>query len=178
MKFLPALPFLTLTLAAAAPSVDALTREGQWEAAQWPAFQAMLHRPAPKLELSRWALGEVTRAGRRNRIVVVEFWATWCGPCIQAIPHNNELAARYRDRGVVLFGACTGGREETMEAVARGAGAAYPTAVAGPGTAAAWNVRFFPTYAVIDRKGVLRSIGIQPEVLPKVLDALLSEQPG
>ena len=177
MKALLALPFLGLALVAGPSPTEALTREGQWEPAQWPAFQAMLNRPAPKLELSRWALGKVGGAEMKGSILVVDFWATWCGPCLQAIPHNNQVATRYRGRGVRLLGACTGGREETMEAVARAAGATYPTAVATPATAAAWKVKFFPTYAVIDRKGILRSIGIRPDFLEPVLDALLAEQP-
>jgi len=174
MNLLRILP-LVFTLAASAASVDALTREGQWEPNQWPAFQAMLNRPAPKLPLSRWAMGKVTPAAMKGSIVVVDFWATWCGPCIQAIPHNNRLLAEYGRRGVVLIGACTGGREENMEQVARAAGGTYPIAVAAAGTAADWGVKFFPTYAIVDRKGRLRSIGIRPDYVEKVLDALLAE---
>jgi thiol-disulfide isomerase/thioredoxin len=172
------IPSLSLALAAGNPAVDALTRDGQWEAGQWPIFQFLVNRPAPPLALSRWALGEAGPAQMRGRIVVVDFWATWCAPCIEAIPHNNQLQAKYRGRGVLLVGACTGGREETMEAVARAAGAAYPTAVASQATAAAYRIRFYPTYAIIDRKGNLRSIGIRPQYLERILDALLVEQPG
>ena len=177
MRSLLLQPLLAATLAAANPAVAELTRAGQWEPSQWPAFRAMLDRPAPRLELSRWALGQVPPARMQGRIVVVDFWATWCAPCIQAIPHNNRIQAKYRDRGVLVVGACTGGREETMAALARANGAAYPTGVAAPGTAAAWNVKFFPTYAVIDRRGRLRSIGILPDYLDPVLDALLAESP-
>lgn len=172
-----ALPLACMTLAAAGSPVALLTRQGQWEATQWPAFRAMLDRPAPELGLSRWAFGEIPPSRRQGRIVVVDFWATWCGTCLESIPHNNQIQAKYRDRGVVLMGACTGGQEESMEAVARGAGAAYPTAVASAATAAAWKIRYFPTYAVIDRRGKLRSIGIRPDYLDRVLDALLAEQP-
>lgn len=41
-----------------------------------------------------------TLASLRGQVLAVEFWATWCGPCVAGIPHLNELQAKYRDRGL------------------------------------------------------------------------------
>lgn len=58
--------------------------------------------PAPALELGEWLRGEPIADFAKGRIYVVEMWATWCGPCIAAIPHLTELARRHRDDGVVV----------------------------------------------------------------------------
>ena len=62
-----------------------------------------------------------------------------------------------------------------MEEVARATGLAYPTARVASASTAAWNVQWWPTYAVIDRNGTLRAIGLKPGYVEKVLDALLVE---
>ena len=63
--------------------------------------------PAPPITLK-----EITNAppdtprtleALRGKVVVLEFWATWCGPCIAAIPHLNELSDHYRDASDVVF---------------------------------------------------------------------------
>ena len=53
----------------------------------------------------------------------------------------------------------------------------YPTGKLSDQAASDWKIAFWPTYAVIDRKGQLRAIGLRPDYVEKVLDELLVEQP-
>jgi thiol-disulfide isomerase/thioredoxin len=161
-------------------SVEALAKEGYWgEADNWAVHSKMFGKPMPKLELSEWLdeKQQVKPDDMKGKIVVVDYWATWCGPCIRAIPHNNEVAKEYADKGVILIGACGGGGEEKMKAVAEKHGIEYPVAKVNEASTEAWNVMWWPTYAVVDRKGNVRAIGIKPDSVDKVVDALLKEQP-
>ncbi len=60
--------------------------------------------PAPKLAVSSWVKGEKVDGFEPGKTYVVEFWATWCGPCRVSIPHITELAHKYKDKGVRFIG--------------------------------------------------------------------------
>ena len=134
----------------------------------------------PHLNLTDWINGQVKAEDIKGKVVIVDFYATWCGPCMAAIPHNNELLKKYKGKGLVIIGVCTSNRgQEKMGQTVKERGIEYPTARdAELKSQNAWAVQYYPTYAIIDRKGIVRVIGLQPEHVEEVVKKLLDEAPA
>ena len=58
--------------------------------------------PAPPLRVREWIKGTPVQKFGKGKVYVIEFWATWCQPCIAAMPHLSELARQYEDRATII----------------------------------------------------------------------------
>jgi len=116
----------------------------------------------------------------RGKVVLLVFWASWCGPCMAAVPHERELAIHFKDRPFAVIG--VNGDEDRQSALKAVAKEQIPwrsfwngdKGSGGP-IATAWNVRGWPTTYVIDAEGVIRHKDLYDKTLDEALEKLVRQ---
>jgi thiol-disulfide isomerase/thioredoxin len=97
----------------------------------------------------------VTSADFRGKATLIDFWATWCPPCVAAMPELRATAARYRGAGLQIVSISGDAGAAAPKAFVARAGNTWPQWLAGPsGTVSpAWSNDTFPFYILVDRQG-------------------------
>lgn len=97
----------------------------------------------------------VSLSDYRGRVVVMEFWATWCGPCRFSLPSLEVVYKRYRDRGVTVL---LLNEQETVDVITRWVGKRYTAPIlldASGEVAARYQVQGIPRLFIVDQDGRL-----------------------
>jgi len=119
--------------------------------------------PAPALELPD--LGGTTRslADWRGQVVLVNFWATWCPPCLEEMPSLQRLAGRLRGQPFAVVAVNVAEMERRVAHRAQQMGLDFPVLLDADGAAfKAWGGKGLPTTVLIDRDGRMRYLGLGP----------------
>lgn len=136
---------------------------------------------APELKVATWVKGGPVKLveGKGKTIYVVEFWATWCPPCRESIPHLTELQKKLKDKGVVVVGVSSEDAGTVREFVKKmGSKMGYVVAVDDKGATTkryleAWGIEGIPHAFIVDKEGRIAWQGHPMGGLGEVLDAML-----
>ena len=141
-------------------------------------------QPAPDWTLTDAASGRPVRLSdeARRRPVVFSFWATWCGPCREELPHLDRVAQKYQSR-VAFYGVNSSDSPAAIKTFAKQNGLHFPMLSDSKRTAATdYGAESIPMLVVIDQQDKVRAVtvGYDPTgdietSLSKVLDTLLTQ---
>lgn len=116
---------------------------------------------APNFTLSDLKGDAIRLSDYNGKVVMLEFWATWCLPCKDAIPDMNALYEKYKDKGFVLFGISmdvTGDFRANVGPFAKEHSIRYPILHDTANINAMYGVYSIPTTVIIDRQGNVKSV--------------------
>lgn len=141
-------------------------------------------KPAPAFTLKDPSGKQHTLADYKGKVVLIDFWATWCGPCIRMMPMMDRLHDLYKDRGVVILGVHTWANPQSPEPIAffNERGHQYTLLLEGDPVATAYKVTGIPAFYLIAPDGTVRfrTTGANPALEPRLkreIDAML-DNPG
>jgi thiol-disulfide isomerase/thioredoxin len=161
-----------------------------------PALAGVEPATSPEIRVAQWIGQEPVRlADLRGRVVLLDFWATWCTFCVKTMPRLNALHQKYKERGLVILGLnefegnveghdATQAQElEFFRRFKKRMGVGYGFGVSDNGdTSRSYGVAGLPTAVLIDRRGRVRFITIgaseeEADALKKMILKLLDEAP-
>jgi len=141
--------------------------------------QELIGHQAPDFVLKNYQDEEVKLTDFAGQVLLLDFWGTWCPPCLEAMPKLMDLYQKYADQGFNIIGIATNDRAEAVERYAAENGIEFPLPLADDQVPKAYKVTIFPTTFLVDREGVIQLAQIgEPEdfsIFEDKIEALLSD---
>jgi len=137
-----------------------------------------LNAPAPKLSPMRVIQGKSLPSFKKGTVYVVEFWATWCGPCVKAIPHMNDLASSLKGQPVEFYSVTKERPDDVLGFMKKHPFTTNVLSDTSGGTTKAFGVQVIPRTAIIDQSGNLITVTSPDEITLDGLKKVLAHKPA
>jgi thiol-disulfide isomerase/thioredoxin len=133
-------------------------------------------KPAPEVVSQNLDGKPVKLSDLKGKVVVLDIWATWCGPCRQMIPHSKEMVEKLKDKPFTLVSISADAEKKTLTDFIEKTPMPWTHWWNGAegGILEDWDVQYFPTIYVIDAKGVIRHKDLRGEELETAVNELLN----
>ena len=138
---------------------------------------------APDFTLKSIDGEEITLSRLRGKIVFIDFWATWCAPCRESIPHLVHLYKKYSEKGFEIIGVSVDKKGvDPVRRFAKSLDIPYPIVMAPADLDKQYGVSALPTGFLIDKEGRIQEkfVGFSPKIsdeLDSRISALTSQNP-
>jgi len=173
--------FAARQLARTGTKPGALARAYGFDIGDFPAISEEGSSPAPAMEARSFDGTSIRLADYRGKVVVINMWASWCGPCRREQPELERVWREYKTRGVQLLGLNERDQLAAARAFRDEFGVTYPSWIDDSSQLAfKLKAQVLPTTYIIDRRGriVFRLTGTVDEaMLRAVLDSVLAKEP-
>ena len=124
---------------------------------------------------------EVSLSAMKGKVVIIDFWAPWCGPCMNEMPNLTRLYKQQHANGLEILGVSLDNNEGELRAAVKENAMSWKIISDHGGwqnvIAKKWGVDSIPRTYVLDRKGIIRYVGLGGEQLTDAVSQLLNEKP-
>lgn len=135
---------------------------------------------APAIHATRWfnALEPVDLEALKGKVVLIDFWGTWCGPCVKNLPHVESLYQKFKDQGLVVIGIHSATGSDRLENFLQSEEFHFPVCIDTGISAESYAVEAYPSYFLVDKAGVVvpGATGTPPSE-EQIVELLTSEMP-
>jgi len=126
-------------------------------AVAWPAAATDGSPPAPGFKLANRAGGELSLDGLKGQVVMINFWASWCGPCRQEFPALDQIYAKYKPMGFQMIAINVESEKADAEKFLGKTPVSFPILFDPDNkVSGSYGVSAMPTTFLVDRQGRLR----------------------